>query len=78
MSEPNASYGRHIEETVRRIGADLGVPDFVYLPAVVAKGRATREVGDGFLISGQKGAILQVKSREAAAGLKDGLDSLGV
>jgi hypothetical protein len=78
VSEPNASYGRHIEETVRRIGADLGVPDFVYLPAVVAKGRATREVGDGFLISGQKGAILQVKSREAAAGLKDGLDSLGV
>lgn len=78
MSHPNASYGEQIEEAVRLVGADLGVPDFVYLPAVVAKGRATREVGDGFLISGQKGAILQVKSREAAAGITDGSGTLRV
>ncbi|HUY25257.1 MAG TPA: hypothetical protein VMV09_08145 [Candidatus Saccharimonadales bacterium] len=78
MSPLNASHGEWLEDTVRRLGADLGVPDFVYLPAVVAKGRATREVGDGFLISGQKGAILQVKSRDAKAGINDGPETLHV
>jgi hypothetical protein len=64
-------YGRLVEAEVRRIGAMLGVPDFVYLPAVVRKGSATREVGDGFLIAGHLGAMFQVKTRDPAGASAD-------
>lgn len=66
-----ADYGQLVESEVRRVGATLGAPDFVYLPAVVKKGSATREVGDGFLIAGDLGAMLQVKTRDPAAASGD-------
>jgi hypothetical protein len=48
------------------IAAELGVPDFVFHSPSAAKGQgATREVsGDGLLISGDIGAVLQVKARD--------------
>jgi hypothetical protein len=58
------SYGEAVEENVRQIAARLGVSDFVYTVPRLAKGAATREVGDALLISNGLGAILQVKTRE--------------
>jgi hypothetical protein len=58
------SYGDAVEENVRQIAARLGVSDFVYTVPKLAKGAATREVGDALLISNGLGAILQVKTRE--------------
>jgi len=51
MPDAGGDYGRDVEAEVRRLGAALGVADFVYLPAIVRKGSATRELGDGFLIA---------------------------
>ena len=55
------------EEDVRQIVAELGVADFVYTVPVVAKGGATREVGDALLFSNGIGAILQMKARQAGS-----------
>ncbi|MYC68648.1 MAG: SEC-C domain-containing protein [Acidobacteriia bacterium] len=41
--------------------------DFVYDPVEVPKGDSTREVSDGMLIVGDRGLILQVKSRDPSA-----------
>lgn len=64
MPSPNETPGRSVEREVRQIAALLGVADFVYAAPQVAKGTAVREIGDGLLIVGSRGAILQVKSRE--------------
>jgi hypothetical protein len=59
------SHGDECEARVRTIAARLGVADFVFTAPQVPKGGATREVsGDGLLIVGDVGAILQVKDRE--------------
>jgi hypothetical protein len=58
------SYGDAVEQNVRQIAARLGASDFVYTVPKLAKGTATREVGDALLISNGLGAILQVKTRE--------------
>jgi hypothetical protein len=42
-----------------------GLPDFVMRPKEVAKGNGRREVGDGTLITGDRGVAVQVKSRES-------------
>jgi SEC-C motif len=56
-------WGTQLEHTVKRIAANLGVPDFVYEPANTRKGSATREISDGMLIVQDRGVILQCKAR---------------
>lgn len=63
--------GSAVEDYARRLAGRLGVPDFVYEPAFVLKGRGNREVGDGLLVVGDQGIVLQVKSRDAEAGRSD-------
>lgn len=40
-----------------------GLPDFVLEPEVIKRGNATREVGDGTIICGDRGIAVQVKAR---------------
>lgn len=59
------SAGAETERRVREIAAQLGVADFVYTCVVSQKGKGVREVsGDGLLLVGDDGAVLQVKSRD--------------
>ena len=63
MSEKHHGITR--EEQVRDIAAHLGVADFVYAALPVRKGAALREAsGDGLLVIGTRGAVLQVKARD--------------
>ncbi len=59
--------GARVEEYARRLAAGLGVPDFVYRPAHAPRGSGTREIGDGLVVAGGSGLILQVKSRDPEA-----------
>lgn len=65
------TYGETVEIRVRNIAAMLGVPEFVYHQPFVRKGKAVREVGDGLILCGKGGAILQVKSRSLREGRRD-------
>ncbi|GAA0970295.1 hypothetical protein GCM10009555_018950 [Acrocarpospora macrocephala] len=65
------SAGDKAERRAREVAAYLGIPDFVYGQPLVRKGAGWREVGDGMLIVGDRGAILQVKARDRRAGLRD-------
>lgn len=64
-------HGLAIEARVRDIAAALGVPEFVYRVPLVSKASGVREVGDGLLICGGGGAVLQVKTRSRRSGLRD-------
>src|ERR1039457_5408763 len=68
----DGAYGRAAEEEVRQIAAGLGVADFVYRVPQLAKGQASREIADFFLISNGRGAVLQVKTREPGSRTEDG------
>ncbi len=73
------SYLRNVPSATRRpIGRDQGpgaedatlsaaslwgLPDFVLRPQTIRKGNATRELGDGTIICGNRGLAIQVKSR---------------
>ena len=58
------NHGATREEQVRVMAARLGVADFVYTAPQLRKGSGNREAsGDGLLIVGNRGAVLQVKSR---------------
>jgi hypothetical protein len=63
MSGTHEDHGTGTERHVRDVTARLGVADFVLIPINHAKGNATREIGDGLLVCGTDGAILQVKAR---------------
>ena len=63
----STSWGDAAEEGARRLASTLGAKDFVYDPVTVTRGGATREVSDGLLIVGDRGIILQVKSRSPSA-----------
>lgn len=59
------SYGTKREAEVRGVAARLGVADFVYHASATSKGTGMREAaGDGILMAGDHGAILQVKTRD--------------
>jgi hypothetical protein len=45
-----------------------GLPDFVYRAALRRSGSATRELGDGILLIGDVGVVVQVKCREELSG----------
>ncbi|MEU7219709.1 YecA family protein [Nocardia iowensis] len=70
-SRASGSHGQKVEIRVRHIAAMLGVPEFVYGQPLVHKGAAVREVGDGILLCGVSGAIIQVKSRSRNEGRID-------
>jgi hypothetical protein len=55
--------GTAAEWVTLSVAAAWGLPDFVFHPAKVAKGAATRELGDGTILVGQHGLVLQSKSR---------------
>ena len=66
------SHGTARESQVREIAAKLGVADFVYSAHPVQKGPGQREAsGDGLLLVGDSGAILQVKARDPSLGTGD-------
>jgi hypothetical protein len=62
------SYGLDVERRRREVSAFHGVPDFVFRPLDVPKGKGSqREVGDFLLWVGDVVAIVSHKSREPAA-----------
>lgn len=64
--------GRATEVAIKDAAATWGLPDFVFSPVVERKGSGVREVGDGLLIAGTLGAIVQAKAREVEPGDVDG------
>ncbi len=56
--------GTAAELAARSAAATWGMPDFMYEPATHAKGKAQRELGDGILLHGCAGVVIQVKHRE--------------
>ena len=68
------NQGEAVESYARRLAGALGVPDFVYHPSLVRTGSGSREVGDGLLVVGDTGLILQVKSRDVGAASRDDTD----
>ncbi len=55
--------GRAVEWVTLSVAAAWGLPDFVFHPLKVPKGTASRELGDGTILVGQHGLLLQSKSR---------------
>ncbi|WCO65764.1 hypothetical protein PO878_14770 [Iamia majanohamensis] len=66
--DPAARHGTAAEDASLRAAARWGLPDFVMAPQQVAKGGATRELGDGTVIVGRRGLAVQVKAREGTPG----------
>ena len=67
-----ASHGHKQELYVREIASILGVADFIYTSPPVRKGSATREAsGDGLILVGKRGAVIQVKARNPASSSTD-------
>jgi hypothetical protein len=63
------NHGTERESQVRELAAKLGVEDFVYSAPPIQKGAGYREAsGDGLLLVGNRGAVLQVKAREPSKG----------
>lgn len=59
------TVGIAAERAVHEAVATWGLPDFVMKPQVERKGSGVREIGDGLLIAGEVGAIVQVKGRSS-------------
>jgi len=75
---PSATpLNRHIERgtaaeaATHNAAATWGLPDFVILPKVEHDGSRNREISDGLILAGDRGAVLQVKSRNADSGQPD-------
>ena len=62
--DPRLPQGRAAEEATTTAAACWGLPDFVFPPAKRETGSGSRELGDGIVLVGDQGLILQVKSRE--------------
>lgn len=66
------NHGHRQELHVRDIASRLGVADFIYVSPQVRKGNAIREAsGDGLILVGKRGAIIQVKARNPYKGSND-------
>jgi hypothetical protein len=63
--------GYAAEAATHDAAAVWGLPDFVYLPETTALASGTRELGDGMLVVGDLGVVVQVKSRENATSDSD-------
>jgi hypothetical protein len=64
---PHLTQGYAAETATHDAAAIWGLPDFVYLPEIADVGSGTRELGDGIVIVGDLGVVLQVKSRATAS-----------
>src|SRR6266550_5784011 len=60
---PDTTQGRSAERAAESAAASLGLPDFVFPADLVVLGSGTRELGDVLLIVGNRGVVVQVKSR---------------
>ena len=58
------SRGPESEHASRLAAAKWGLPDFIFQPLQRASGSGVREVGDGIVLVGDMGAVLQAKSRD--------------
>lgn len=56
--------GKAAEAATHSAAALWGIPDFVFKPEVLTVGSGVRELGDGIVVLGDLGLVLQVKSRE--------------
>jgi hypothetical protein len=54
------------EVSVRHVGAGWGMPDFMFAPGDHQLGSGHREIGDGILLCGRVGVVLQTKCRTAS------------
>lgn len=63
---PGEEYGSAVESATRAAAGRWGLPDFVLRPKIVPKGSGRREIGDGTIVSGNRGIALQVKARSSA------------
>lgn len=61
---PLPRNGVAAEMAVQDAASTWGLPDFVFSPLVERKGSGVREVSDGLIVAGNRGAIIQVKTRE--------------
>lgn len=57
--------GKEAEDATHSAAALWGLADFVFPPDIRRRGTGVRELGDGLLLVGDLGVVLQVKSREA-------------
>lgn len=57
------SLGHGAEESIESAAATWGLPDFVMRPVQERKGTAVREISDGLVVTGNRGVILQAKTR---------------
>lgn len=61
---PRLPPGTAAEEATTTAAAFWGLPDFVFPPVKRETGSGSRELGDGIVLVGDQGLILQVKSRQ--------------
>lgn len=64
--EPSLPLGTGTELATLEAAAAWGLPDFAFHAKVVSKGPGRREIGDGTLVTGNRGIVLQVKARDGA------------
>ena len=62
----DVTLGRAAEEATNDAAALWGLPDFVFRSKPHRSGSGSREIGDGIILVGDVGVIVQVKSRETA------------
>ncbi|MDQ3762975.1 MAG: hypothetical protein M3460_15395 [Actinomycetota bacterium] len=63
-----APRGPAAERATQDAAATWGLPDFVMAPMVERKGPGIREISDGLIVVGDRGLVVQVKSRDTAPG----------
>jgi hypothetical protein len=61
----DVAYGYAAEAATHDAAAVWGLPDFVYRAEMQRTGSGVRELGDGLIIVGSLGLVIQVKGREA-------------
>jgi hypothetical protein len=63
--------GKEAEDATHDAASLWGLPDFVFPPSLRRRTAGVRELGDGLLVLGDLGVVLQVKSREAPGEVED-------
>ena len=62
---PRLTHGYAAEMATHEAAAIWGLPDFMYRPVIQTAGSGSRELGDGIMIVGSLGIVMQVKSRQS-------------
>lgn len=66
-----SDWGDQAEDYARTLAGSLGVADFVYHPVTESEGSRNRQIGDGLLVVGDHGLIVQVKARRPESAASD-------